>query len=55
MGRVLLIYLTVKLKIFLGSVPLAEDHRELSFESACDVTVEKKEPCDIRWFLSFSS
>ena len=55
MGRVLLIYLTVKLKMFLGSVSCTEDHRELSFGNACDVTVEKKEPCNTKWSLSLSS
>ena len=54
-GSALLIYRTVKLKMFFGSLLWADDHRQLNVDVELSIILRKNEPCEIRWFWSLSS
>ena len=54
-GRVLLMYRSVELKIFFGKLDWTEDQIECSFGKDFDITAEKKDPYQTKWDCSLSS
>ena len=54
-GRELLMYCTVKLKIFFGEFDCDTDHTFVNWERAYFVTLLKKEPWQLSWLLSLFS
>ena len=54
-GRVLFMYLTEKLKIFVGNLLCAEDYSKFKLDNESSIILRKKDPCEESLSFSFAS